>query len=158
MKIFNYAVRARFLPYFVINTWQLSECTQKEIISCTYLLNKRRTTQMMINISAITMRIRIMVGLTGLMLGRGSCFGTVEGWKLVKYQHNFILNYSPTHSTIPSFFQSGTFSNLQMQRPSRHSVCGTESWHCSLKKQLSFTDTAAEKRRKLINIFVINDF
>lgn len=40
----------------------------------TYLANNRKTTQMMINISAIATRIIIMAGLTGPWLGaEGSC-------------------------------------------------------------------------------------
>lgn len=52
-----------------------------------------------------------------------------------------------TQSMEPSFLQTGSFSYLQMQRPSRHSVCDTASSHCSLKKQLSFTETAVGDRK-----------
>lgn len=49
---------------------------------------------------------------------------------------------SPLHSMKPSLLIIAVISNRQMHRPSRHSVWGFDVSHCSLKKQLSFTDAS----------------
>lgn len=56
-------------------------------------------------------------------------------------------SYLPLHSTEPSFSHIGVMSNLQTQRPSRHSVWKYLASHCSLKKHDSLT-AASEKVRK----------
>uniref|UniRef100_A0A8D8GUI8 (northern house mosquito) hypothetical protein n=1 Tax=Culex pipiens TaxID=7175 RepID=A0A8D8GUI8_CULPI len=84
------------------------------------LLNSRRTTQMMMNMTAMATSTAIMVGSTyrSVTMGRFTV---------------------PRHSTVPSGLKMGFISNRQMQRPSRHSVCSVICSHCSVKKQLSFT-------------------
>lgn len=132
------------------NWWRLINSLRDKcnLVYFTHELNRRSTTHMMINISAITIRIRIMVGLTCGPVGVGSFLTTVKSnneknnrWavRLMKINNSNL----PTHSIDPSFLVIGILSNRQMQRPSRHSVSGVNSSHCSLKKQLSFTETAA---------------
>lgn len=61
----------------------------------------------------------------------------------------------PTQIITPSGCVTGIFSNRQMHRPSRHSVCITRASHCSWKKQDSFT-FAAEKKQNYLCCFANN--
>lgn len=79
----------------------------------TYLLNKRKTTQIMINISAITTRIKYIAGLT-LLAGVSSFSFIAKKWNVIKFVPNMwelCLSHQDiprNHlSLLPAFFRIG---------------------------------------------------
>lgn len=84
-----------------------------------------------------------------LLVGNVDCSLTFIGAKIVwkiEIKLSIIiqiyLSLIVMHSWEPSFFSTAILSKRQMHRPSRHSVPGTASSHCSLKKHSSPTSTA----------------
>lgn len=55
-----------------------------------------------------------------------------------------MILFIPLHSIAPFLLTIGDISKRQMHLPSRHSVKKLNTSHCSLKKQLSFTDASIE--------------
>lgn len=55
-----------------------------------------------------------------------------------------VFLFIPLHSMVPSLFKIGDISKRQVHLPSRHSVRKLNASHCSLKKQLSFTDASVK--------------
>lgn len=62
----------------------------------------------------------------------------------------------PKHSINPPGCMTGIFSKMQMHRPSRHSVWGTFSSHCSVKKHDSFTLAAVSHIKHCVKEFHYN--